>query len=387
MRRRIRKLGCIAMMAAATIYSYAQPGHAQKASSSARVVPKFVVDPSWPTMPNGWVFGQVSSAASDKNGNIWVLQRSRTIRAHQKTGPPVMVFDQAGRYVRGWGGPGKGYDWPAIEHGITIDYKGFVWISGSGEDDQVLKFTQDGKFVMQIGHPGHKKTNRDTESFWKPADVFVYPKTNEVFVADGYGNKRVIVFDAETGQFKRMWGAFGNVPSDDPPPPKQVNADPLRVPAKDLPADDPGPPQFSTVHGIQISNDGLVYVSDRGGKRVQVFTIEGRFVKQVFVDRWCEAVSPSCGNGETVASTAFSPDREQRFLYVASRSPEHIWIYDRKTLQPLTSFGQIGVKPGEFDVLHHMTIDGKGNLYTSEVEDGRRIQKFSFKGLIPLLPR
>jgi DNA-binding beta-propeller fold protein YncE len=308
-----------------------------------------------------------------------------------------MEFDAAGNYIQGWGGAATGYDWPQSEHGIYVDYKGYVWVGGSGNDDQILKFTKAGKLVMQIGHGGQKKTNQDTKNLWRPADVFVYPTTNEVFVADGYGNKRIIVFDADTGEFKRMWGAFGNVPIDSPAPAPGVvgerggtpqrgggRADLTRVPAKELDPKDPGPPQFNTVHGVKVSNDGLVYVSDRGGKRVQVFTVDGTFVTQAWVDRWCEAPGGAnvfCGNGETVASTAFSADPGQRFLYVASRSPSRIWVYDRKTLQPLDSFGRAGVAPGEFYVLHHMTADSKGNLFASEVEDGRRIQKFLFKSL------
>jgi DNA-binding beta-propeller fold protein YncE len=349
--------------------------------------PIFVVDPSWPKIPNGWSLGQVASTAADADDNIWVLHRSRVIRTGQKTGPPVMEFDPAGNYIRGWGGAGDGYDWPRTEHGIYVDPKGFVWIGGSGEDDQILKFTKDGKFVMQIGRGGHRKTNSDTQNLWKPADVFVYAKTNELFVADGYGNKRIIVFDADSGAFKRMWGAFGNVPADDAEQASVAGGtaaaarNPNRIPAKDLPPDDPGPSHFNTVHGVKVSNDGLVYVSDRAGKRVQVFTIDGKYVAQAWVDRWCEAVGEGCGNGQTTASTAFSADPGQRFLYVASRSPGRIWVFDRKTLQPIDSFGRLGVAPGEFFVLHHMTTDTKGNLFTSEVQDGRRIQKFVFKGL------
>ncbi|HLB86673.1 MAG TPA: hypothetical protein VJK29_03380, partial [Terriglobales bacterium] len=190
----------------------------QGGRGSVRAVPKFEVDPAWPRIPNGWALGQVASAAADEQDHVWVLHRSRNVRRDQKTGPPVMEFDTAGNYVQGWGGVGSGHPWPSSEHGIYVDYKGFVWIGGQGDDDQILKFTKTGKFVMQIGRNGQKKTNQSTTNFWKPADVFVYPKTNELFVADGYGNKRIIVFDADTGAFKRMWGAFGNVPTDDPPP-------------------------------------------------------------------------------------------------------------------------------------------------------------------------
>jgi DNA-binding beta-propeller fold protein YncE len=360
-------------------------------AASKVTAPKFVVDPSWPHIPNGWTLGQVSSAASDPDGNIWIFHRPRTVKPGVKTGPPVMEFDQSGNYIQGWGGQsGDGYTWPSTEHGITVDYKGNVWISGNGDDDQVLKFTKDGKFLMQIGHPAKKKTNADTTSLWRPADVFVYPKTNEIFVADGYGNKRVIVFDAETGEYKRMWGAFGNTPMDDLPRSPALTGEAARAAAAEEEANrtlatgfdpkDPGPSQFvPPVHGVKVSNDGLVYVADRGGKRVQVFTLDGKFVTQRFIDRYCEA--PHCGNGQTVASTAFSPDPEQKFLYVASRSPARLWILDRKTLTPLDSFGRNGIAPGEFYVMHHMNVDTKGNLYVTEVQDGKRIQKFVFKGM------
>ena len=361
------------------------------------MVPKFKVDPNWPQIPNGWTLGQVASAASDpQTGHIWIIQRPRTVRPWEKAAPPVMEFDQTGKYVQGWGGPATadGYKWMQSEHGIYIDFKGNVWLGGSGNDDQIMKFTKDGKFLMQIGHPRKEKSNKDTDQFWKPADVFVYSKTNELFVADGYGNTRVIVFDADTGAYKRMWGAFGNTPEDNPAPatgegggpPARQRPDPNRVPAKDLPDTDKGPAQLNTVHGIKVSNDGMVYVADRHGKRVQVFTIDGKYVNQVFVDRFCESPAGTnlmCGNGETVASVAFSSDPQQRFLYAASRSPARVVVYDRKTLTYLTEFGQMGVRPGEFYGLHHMTTDEKGNLYTSEVEDGRRVQKFVFQGLEP----
>jgi hypothetical protein len=398
----IRKLSVVVafgLVTVALVASMHRTTTAAQTRSGARQVPKFVVDPSWPKLPNGWVFGQVASAAADDQGHIWVLHRTSVVRPDQKTGPPVMEFDEAGNYLQGWGGSATaaGYEWPQSEHGIYVDYKGYVWVGGSGNEDQILKFTKAGKFVRQFGQKGRKKTNKDTESFWRPADVFVHSKTNELFVADGYGNKRIIVFDADTGAFKRMWGAFGNPPEDPPEPAPSAEGrgsagrgrgrgqDLTRVPAKELDPKDPGPPQFDIVHGVKVSNDGLVYVSDRAGKRVQVFTIEGKFVAQAWIDRWCEAPNGAnlfCGNGETTASTAFSADSEQRFLYVASRSPARIWVYDRKTLEPLDSFGRLGVAPGEFYILHHMTADAKGNLYASEVQDGRRIQKFVFKGLV-----
>jgi DNA-binding beta-propeller fold protein YncE len=350
------------------------------AQRQAREVPVFEVDPSWPKLPAKWVFGQVSSVSIDERGHAWILQRPSSVRADQKNraAPPVLEFDDAGNFVQGWGGAGAGYDWPETEHGIYVDPKGYVWIGGNGKTDHhLVKFTRDGKFVMQIGRKGESKGNSDTRNVNMAADTFVHAATNELIVADGYGNRRIIVFDADTGAFKRMWGAFGSAPSDKVPAKPKVAED-SRIPAKE--ATGPGPDHFDNpVHAARVSNDGLVYVSDRGGKRVQVFTLEGKFVNQVFVDRWCEA--PHCGNGQTVASTAFSHDPEQRFLYVASRSPARVWILDRKTLEPLDSFGRPGVAPGEFYVLHHMNTDSRGNLYVTEVQDGKRAQKFVFKGL------
>ncbi len=356
---------------------------AAQSRPATREVPRFEPDPSWPKLPAKWVFGQVSSVSIDERGHAWILQRPTTIRSDQKAkamaAPPVLEFDEAGNFVQGWGGPGEGYDWVESEHGIYVDPKGFVWIGGNGKTDHhLLKFTKAGKFVMQIGRKGASTGNTDTQNVNQAADTFVYAKTNELFVADGYGNRRIIVFDADTGAFKRMWGAFGN-PARDKVPAKAKVAEDDRIPAKE--ESGPGPDDFvMPVHAARVSNDGLVYVSDRGGKRVQVFTLEGKFVAQTFVDRWCEA--PHCGNGQTVASTAFSHDAAQRFLYVASRSPARIWILDRKTLEPLASFGRPGVGPGEFYVLHHMNVDAKGNLYTTEVQDGKRAQKFVFKGMV-----
>jgi DNA-binding beta-propeller fold protein YncE len=221
---------------------------------------------------------------------------------------------------------------------------------------------------MQIGRSGRSQGNADTQNLNQPADTFVHAKTNELFVADGYGNRRVIVFDADSGKFKRMWGAFGNVPTDDPPNPA-------------LPDDDErGASQFvQPVHAARVSNDGFVYVSDRGGKRVQVFTIDGKYVSQVFIGRECRA--PECGNGTTAASTAFSTDPGQRFLYVGNRSQAKVMVLDRQSLRILDSFGKAGSAPGEFGTLHHMAADSKGNLFVTEVTplrpENRRVQKFS----------
>ena len=306
-------LGLAAGLRRATAAAQARP-------SAASAVPKFQVDPAWPKIPNNWQFGQVASVSIDAQDHVWVLQRPGTLSPEEKprAAPPLLEFDAAGNFIQAWGGPGQGYEWPSSEHGVYVDPKGFVWIGGNGANDhQILKFTKAGKFVMQIGRAGQSKGNADTRNLNQPADTFVYAKTNELFVADGYGNRRVIVFDADTGMFKRMWGAFGNVPTDAAPNPALPDAD------------DKGAPQFvQPVHAARVSNDGLVYVSDRGGKRVQVFTLAGKYVAQVFIGRECKA--PDCGNGTTAASTAFSTDPEQQFLYVGNRSQAKVMVLNRQ---------------------------------------------------------
>jgi DNA-binding beta-propeller fold protein YncE len=351
------------------------PLAAQVRKFKANGFPKFKVEPSWPKIPNNWQFGQVSSVAIDKQDHVWILQRPSTLEPVEKprAAPPLLEFDADGNFIQAWGGRGQGYEWPISEHGVYVDAKGFVWIGGNGPNDsQILKFTKAGKFVMQIGRQGQSKGNGDTQNLNRPADTFYYAKTNELFVADGYGNRRVIVFDADTGKFKRMWGAFGNVPSDAAPDPADADAG------------ENGPPQFvQPVHAARVSNDGLVYVSDRGGKRVQVFTVAGKYVKQVFIGRECKA--PNCGNGSTAASTAFSTDADQRFLYVGNRSQAKVMVLDRKTLTVLNEFGKWGSAPGDFGTLHHMNADSKGNLYVTEVTplkpENRRVQKFVFVGM------
>jgi len=353
---------------------------AAQTGAAVTQIPKFRAEGSWPKLPSKWIMAIVSSTWIDEQDHLWVLQRPNTLSAEEKpkAAPPVLEFDAQGNFIQAWGGPGVGYDWPETEHGIYIDPKGFVWIGGNGNDDQILKFTKAGKFVMQIGKGGQKKTNADTKNLWEPADVFVYAKSNELFVADGYGNKRIIVFDADTGVFKRMWGAFGVMPIDDPAAP----AGPPQRPMGPDGASEFVPP----VHAVKVSTDGLVYVGDRGGRRVQVFTIAGEYVNQVFIGRECQA--PDCGNGQTAAGIAFSPDAEQRYLYVANRSQAQIMIFNRKTLEFLDSFGSWGSAPGQFGTLHHLSADSKGNLYTAEVTplkpENRRVQKFTFTGFVPM---
>jgi DNA-binding beta-propeller fold protein YncE len=349
---------------------------ASAADAQPDTVPTFQVDPLWPKVPSQWILGQVAGVAVDSRDHIWIVQRPWSIASDEKAGnpeaaccteaPPVMEFDAAGNYIQGWGGAGDGYEWPADEHGIHIDYKDNVWISSAGgprlrerTENQVLKFTRAGRFMLQIGRRGMSKGSLDTANFNNAADMFVYAKTSELFVADGYVNRRVIVLDADSGAFKRMWGAYGNPPDDA---------------ASNRPTyDGPGAPQFNTVHGIRVSDDGLVYVADRRNNRVQIFTIDGRFQREFFVERKTQLLG-------TAFSIAFSRDARQQHLYLADAGNGKVRIFDRQTLQEIGQFGRIGHYAGQFVFLHNVAVDSQGHVYTAEVGGGRRVQKFLRSG-------
>ncbi len=348
---------------------------AQAQKPSAPRVPTFEVDPFWPKpLPNNYILGQVGGVFVDPQDHVWIVSRPKTLKKDQigaslnppaaeccVPAPPVIEFDAAGNFMQGWGGPGSGYEWPDNEHSVFVDYKGNVWIGGNtaGKDAQILKFTNKGEFLLQIGHAGKSQGSNDKENLNRPAEIYVYQKTNEVFVADGYGNRRVIVFDADTGAYKRSWGAYGNPPDDSAP--------------RERTYDGPGPAQFNVVHGVRISNDNLVYVSDRSNNRIQVFTPDGKFVKEAFVAR---ATLDSRG---TAFQVVFSPDKEQRFIYVPDGSNDRVRILDRETLHVIGSFGRNGPYAGQWDWLHSIGVDSRGNLYTGESR-GNRVQKFEFKG-------
>ena len=338
---------------------------AQTAPAPARSLPMFEVDRSWPKVPDKWKLGDVSSIAIDAQGNSWVLHRPRTLKGEQAAlaAPPILVFDAAGSFIKAWGGPGSGYEWIEREHGIHIDYKGFVWLGGNHcpgmklpglkpvADDQLLKFTPDGKFVMQIGASNQSTGNADTKNVHRAADVWVHGPTNEAFVADGYGNHRVIVFDADSGAFKRMWGALGNQPVDDDH-------------CEDVPRPEfstvAAAPNFSIVHAVRVAEDGMVYVADRDNRRVQMFTKDGKFLKQLV-----KTATPFARN------LALSAD--QQFLYVGDGA--EIAIVDRQTLEAI---GAIKL-PGMLGGGHQLATDAKGNLYIAATANG--MQKLSFKGM------
>jgi len=337
-------------------------------AQAGKKIPKLQVDLSWPEWPETWIQGASAGIATDKLDNVWIIHRPASVtdkRACCRPAPAVMEFDSAGKLLQSWNGPGEGYQWPLEndEHGIFVDYKNNVWIAGRGangtSENQILKFDRTGKFLLQIGRRGNGNNSNDTTNLGQPADMTVYPATNELFVADGYGNRRVIVFDADTGAYKRHWGAYGNKPDDAAPKTPSFKG--------------PGDQQFNQVHHVRISTDGLVYVADRLNRRIQVFRLDGTFVKEAFVRR------DSKETGGTVSSLAFSADAQQQFLYVADQIENQILIFDRPTLQELGSLGHLGRYAGQFVSPHNITTDSKGNLYVAEDLGGQRVQKFSFK--------
>jgi len=343
----------------------------QAAAAKVGGVPQFLVDPFWPKpLPNNWILGQVAGIRVDRFDHIWVVQRPGSLTKRDRAAeqnppqakccvaaPPVLVFDQSGNLIRHWGGPGQGYNWPKSEHSIYIDDNDFIWLAGNDKNDgQLLKFTMDGKFVLQIGKPIEGADSNSTERLGSPADIAVDIAAHEVYAADGYTNRRVVVFDSETGAYKRHWGAYGNKPSDEKTPPYD--------PAK------PVSQQFGNpVHCVRISKDGLVYVCDRINDRYQIFRKDGTFVSEHFFERNTRL------NG-SVYEIAFSPDKEQKFIYMVDGSNGEVRIVDRATNEVLGRFGRVGRQAGEFTAVHNISVDLEGNIYTAEVADGERVQKF-----------
>ncbi len=334
--------------------------------SEGSEIPQFRVDPFWAReLPNNWMMGQVSGIAVDDRDHIWVLHRPRTLDARQRgeegmccvPAPPVIELDPEGNVVGSWGGPGEGYQWPASEHGIHVDPQGFVWIGGNAADDaHILKFTTEGEFLLQIGRSGQSGGSNDTENLGRPAGIRVDSAASEVYVADGYGNRRVVVFDSETGDYKRHWGAYGERPDDAALPSYDPDADPIRE-------------YRSPVHDVAIAHDGLVYVADRTNNRLQVFQKGGEFVTEAFV-------RPETLGSGSVSGVTLSEDPDQRWLFIPDGTNNVIWILDRTTLEVQDYFGRLGKNAGQFYRLHNLAIDSRGNLYTTEVNVGQRVQKF-----------
>jgi hypothetical protein len=354
------------LFAMVTFFVGALAGSAQQTGG-----PQFEVDPFWPKpLPNNWILGQVAGVHVDKRDQVWIIHRpaslsEREVGASAKppiskccvAAPPVLAFDQAGNVVRSWGGAGSGYEWPASEHGIHVDDNDFVWIAGNGaKDSQLLKFTLDGKFVLQIGKAGQNKGSNDTRNLGSPADLTVDEAAREVYIADGYGNRRVIVFDSETGAYKRHWGAYGKTPSDAQMPPYN-------------PSNPPSQQFGSPVHCVQISNDNLVYVCDRVNNRYQVFQKDGTFVSESFFEK-------NTLLSGSVSDLVLSNDPAQAFIYMVDGVNNELRITERKGGRILARVGRPGRMAGQFHVVHDIAIDRGGNLYTTEVNTGQRVQKF-----------
>ncbi|HEY6360270.1 MAG TPA: hypothetical protein VIX63_04160 [Vicinamibacterales bacterium] len=354
--------------------------------------PSYHVDPAWPKpLPNRWLVGAVVGVHVDSRDHVWIVHRPGTLQPNEtrsiwRAAPPVLEFDPDGNLVSSWGGPGAGYEWPDLEHGIYVDHNDHVWLGAGGEKDaHLLKFTRDGKFLLQIGRKGRNGGSNDAQNLGGAANVTVDRATNEVYVADGYVNHRVIVFDATTGAYKRHWGAYGKRPDDEYftrageklPPPFSGAVQHENAPSQYDP-DGPPAPQFRIVHVVRIANDGLVYVCDRTNDRIQVFRKDGTFVKEGFVAK------RTLGSG-SVWDIGFSTDPGQTYLLVPDGTNQQIWVLRRDTLEVVGAFGGAGRWAGQFYGAHNLAVDSKGNLFITETYEGKRVQKFAYDGLKPAL--
>jgi DNA-binding beta-propeller fold protein YncE len=370
----------VTLLAALGVGQHLLQQSAEAQAKGSAQAPRFEVDPMWPKpVPNHWVFGNIIGVGVDKNDHIYIIHRgagsleAKEIYATTNPpsseccvpAPPVLEFDPEGNLVKAWGGPGQGYEWPESNHGITPDSKGNLFIGGNGGNDgHILKFTREGKFVKQFGFAYASAGSNDMWAFNKVAKISLDEPANEAYVADGYGNHRVAVIDMDTGKIKRYWGAYGNKPDDT----SLGNYNP----------DAPLAQQFrNPVHCAEPSLDGNVYVCDRPNDRIQVFTKAGKFVKETQVNKTTK------GDGSTW-DIAFSKDPQQKYLFLADGKNEKIYIFDRASMQILTSFGDGGRQPGQWFAVHSIAIDSKGNIYTTETYEGKRVQRFIYKGMGPV---
>ena len=360
------------LVSLATLAIALVPSAAPAQQARADAPPRFQPEPFWPKpLPGNWVLGQVSGIAVDRNDHIWIVHRPATLLDDEKgaqkdppatkcctAAPPVLKFDADGNLLASWGGPGQGYDWPKSEHGIHIDRDGNVWLAGNDNaDHQLLKFTPDGKFLQQIGKANATGDSNSQTQLGRPAHLVLDDAANEVYVADGYKNRRIIVFDSQTGAYKRHWGAYGTkTPHDE----KLAAYDPKAA----LPQSFGNP-----VHCVRLSNDGLVYVCDRVNNRIQVFRKDGTYVKEFRVE-------PQTLQNGSVWDLVLSEDPQQRFIFMADGANGQIVTLTRDSGDAVTQWGRHGRQPGQFKWVHNIAIDSKGNLYTAEVGFGRRAQKF-----------
>ena len=342
------------------------------ASTSQSGPPVFQVDPSWPReMPNAWILGAVTAVFVDAKDHVWVTHLPETLTPEETAlvqdppigtccapAPVVIEFDPEGNVVQGWGDPSMQdvSEFPRNAHGLFVDHNDYVWV-GTYRHHRVMKFTRDGQLVMTIGRYDEHGGSNDPALLGGPAGIWIDPDTNEAYFADGYRNRRVVVYDGDTGEYLRHWGAYGELPDDDY---DFGNRDPLGPP----------PGQFSTVHGLVGSNDGLIYVADRRGNRIQVFEHDGQFVVE-------QVVAPLTRASGSAFVIALSPDADQRWLYLADGTNHKVWILRRSDLQIVGAFGRGGRQVGQFLRPHGMGIDSEGNLYVGEASTGRRVQRFT----------
>lgn len=332
---------------------------------------KFEANPFWlKPLPNQWIIGQVAGIAIDKNDHLWIVQRPTSLAPDELglanknakcciAAPPVIEFDKNGKVLQAWGGPGQGYDWFENEHGIYIAPNGDVWLAGNGKSDrQLLKFSKEGKFLLQIGSPGLEQNSNDTKNLGRPAHLDLDVAANEIFVADGYQNRRVVVFDSNTGAYKRHWGAYGGKPADGIFERFNTKLDQFGNP----------------VHCARLLKNGQLAVCDRAQNRLQIFTKDGKFVRQLEIDTETRDNKTGWGSVYDVVE-----DSRSQYFYIADGSNNEIKIVDQKTGQTLGTIGRSGRNAGDFHVLHNIAIDSQGNLYTSEVDNAKRVQKFDRK--------
>ena len=360
--------------------SPAEAPAAAMADTGGPQAPMFEVDPLWPKpLPNHWLLGSTIGVDADSLDHIWIVHRASTLAANAipvlgdppltqeccEPAPPVLEFDPEGNLVGSWGGPGEGYDWPESNHGVTVDHMDNVWIGGNGGgDSHALKFTRTGTFLLQVGVAFREVDSLSLDSFGRVAKIAYDGPENEIYLSDGYGNRRVAVVDADTGEMKRFWGGYGNEPDDS-------------YVQRWVPGGEP-PQQFnSPVHCAEVSNSGLIYVCDRANDRIQVFQKDGTFVDEVFVSQ------NTLGSG-SAWDISFSADPNQTYIYMPDGMNQQVHIIHRETLEHLTSFGVGGRQPGQFYGAHSITTDSQGNIYVTETYEGKRVQKFVYKGLGPV---
>ena len=350
-----------ALLALAT--GCAREPQAAEAPSSANGIPVFEVDASWPKLPPSWRMASAIGLMVDRQGHVWVSHRAELLTdsmlalAAEQPGvaaPLVMELDASGSVVQSWGDPAHVAGYPPVLHSLFEDHNGFIW-SNARDQQQIIKFNRSGERVLTIGRLNETRGSADTETLGRPADLQVDPETNELFVVDGYTNRRVIVFDAETGAYKRHWGAYGE-PPDDAYQRDTTSSEPSR--------------QFDLVHNLVLSSDGLLYVADQNNSRIQVFERSGKFVAE-------KIIRP--GDGAATA-IALSHEPGQPFVYVGDGSEDKVWILRRSDLEVLGSFGSRGSAPGQFGRPHNMDVDAEGNLYVTEAAPGMRVQKFVHRG-------